>query len=125
MSSIAFTPIRTGNELVDRNLDALKDVVNRIVAAIPSAPTFGLWVVNGSNGIGPIALPPIRFQRNPSAAIFQRATVGSRVIGVVQLTTAFGHIQTDFETVLSHDDQIQQLVTNNLSTQQFLVIVVN
>ena len=121
MSKPVYTPRRTGNDVLDRNLDDIATAIGALADAILPTSTYAGFVRLGSNGIGTLALAPLK---GPDGRILQRATVGSRVMAVVNLTTP-GVVTTSFEPTITTADQIKQTATTNLSAANLLFLLVN
>lgn len=115
-----FVVRRTGNQDLDRVQAEFADALETVAQAIPETTKVASFVVLGSNGIGTVALPPIK---NNSGTILRRAEVAMRVAAVANLTD-LTDVQTSFAATITTPDQIKQVATTNLSAKKLLVVVV-
>lgn len=105
---------RSGDDVVDRNLDSIKNALDTIVKALPNKAIL-TFVVAGNNGVGSIALIPPKMP-NGSTPLY-RAMGGSKLIAAIDLSSLV-NLQTSFEQTLKNSDSIRQLDSTNLSAHK-------
>lgn len=116
-----FEVERTGNERFDDRQGDIKDALDLLQDAINALTTNLLtFVVNGSNGIGNVLLPP---ETDPvTGRVLARAAFGYKLISAVNLTDET-NVKSSFELTISVADQIRQLATTNLSAKKIVFVL--
>ena len=109
----------TGVDLVDRNLQAVKQALDIVAAAIAS-PVIVTFVSLGANGVGRVALVPPKMP--DGTAPLYRALAGFRLVAAIDLNTLVS-LQVSFEQILSSNDSIRQLTSLNLSARNIVFVL--
>lgn len=119
MINHGYTVKRTGEDVVDRNLDAIEAALGALASAI-NVPILYTFVSDGLNGTGLVALVPPKLPNG--ATPLYRALAGMQVVTAVDLTN-LTNLQTSFEQVLSNSDSVRQLNSTNLAASSILFIL--
>lgn len=119
MNKIAFNPLHTQNADLTIVQQRIRDVVDAIVAAIPSSFVLASFIANGSNGIGYVQLNAIK---NVDGSLRVRALSRATLVSAVNLTDDTD-VQSSFESALGLPGQIKQVATTNLSAKKILFII--
>lgn len=119
MVNHGYTVKDTTDVVVNRNLIAIQEALDKIAGAV-FVPTFYTFVTVGNNGGGRVALIPPKLADGTSP--LYRALIGMQLVAAIDLTNAV-NLQTSFEQMLSANDQIRQIDSSNLSARTIAFVL--